>query len=97
MSFRKRGPLAKRSNLITYSPLKLIDPILKRRKVGPVNVYSARVKKQNLMRQATDNLVDKVFGGSFGRMAAFLVDSYNLSEKDIDELKKVVGREGDEE
>jgi BlaI family penicillinase repressor len=74
----------------TYMERMIEKKILKRKKVGPVNVYSSMVKKQNLMKQATDNLVDRVFNGSFGQMAAFLVGSYGLSEKDIVELKKLV-------
>ena len=77
----------------TYMERMIEKKILTRKKVGPVNVYSSRVKKQNLMKQATDNLVARVFNGSFGQMAAFLVGSYGLSEKDIDEMKRMVGKE----
>jgi len=76
----------------TYMDRMVEKGILKKRKLGLVNFYSARIEKQKLMKRATENLVTRVFDGSIGQLAAFLVNSYDLSPNDLDELRNLIAK-----
>lgn len=65
---------------------------LKREKIGMVNFYTALVPRENAVRKATDNLVSRIFHGSFGALAAYLVDSDTLSVEELEELKAMIAR-----
>jgi len=66
--------------------------LLKKQKIGLVNFYHPIVDKKTLMKKATDTLISRVFNGSFGSMAAFLVDSYNMSGEDLDKIKQLIDK-----
>ncbi len=74
----------------TYMDRMVDKGMLQKRKIGPVNLYQTLVRKNSLIKKATDNLMEKVFNGSFGQMAAFLVDSYDLTPKDLEEIKRMI-------
>ncbi len=74
----------------TYLDRMVDKKLLKKEKIGMVNFYHPIVEKKDLMKQATASLVSKVFNGSFGSLAAFLVDSYNLSKNDLDKIKQII-------
>ncbi len=63
---------------------------LTRQKYGPVNVYRPNVSAGELQKSETRHFVEKVFGGSFFKLANFLVSSGNLSEEEIRTLKKML-------
>jgi predicted transcriptional regulator len=65
---------------------------LRKEKIGMVNFYTPRVARENAVRKATHSLVSKIFHGSFGALAAFLVDSDSLSPEEIRELKSMIAR-----
>jgi len=64
--------------------------LLYKEKIGLVNFYRPLIDEQTLKKQATEKLVSNTFNGSFGNLAAFLVDSYNLSGKDLEKIKKLI-------
>lgn len=74
----------------TYLDRMVEKNILEKRKVGLVNFYSARIEQGALVRRAAENLATRVFDGSIGQLAAFLVNSYKLSEDDLDAIKKLI-------
>ena len=76
--------------------------ILRRRKVGPVNVYEAAVSQESVRGRSLETLVGWLFHGSFGNMASYLVTSGRLSRAEIENLQAILdeaararGRRGD--
>jgi len=74
----------------TYMDRMVEKKLLKKEKIGLVNFYQPLVDKKSMRRKATDTLITKAFDGSFGSLAAFLVDSYNLSEHDLEKIKDLI-------
>ncbi len=65
---------------------------LKKQKIGMVNFYTPLVPRENAVRKATQTLVSRIFHGSFGALAAYLVHSDALSPEEISELKAMIAR-----
>ena len=80
----------------TYMDRMVEKNLLIKQKIGLVNFYHPRVDKGSLLRQATENLVSRAFNGSFFSLAAFLVDSPNLSREELDKIKQLI-KEKEEE
>jgi predicted transcriptional regulator len=69
----------------------LVDKgFLKRKKVGMVNFYSAAVSRDKVLRRSLSTLAGRMFQGSFGAMASFLVSSVPLSPEEIQALRKLL-------
>jgi predicted transcriptional regulator len=69
----------------------LVDKgFLKRKKVGLVNFYSAAVSRDKVLRKSLSTLAGRMFQGSFGAMASFLVSSAPLRPEEIQALKKLL-------
>jgi BlaI family penicillinase repressor len=64
--------------------------LLNKQKIGLVNFYHAIVDKKSLLKHATENLVSRAFNGSFFSLAAFLVDSPNLSSDELEKIKELI-------
>ena len=64
-------------NVITYD------------KKGKYHYYYPVLKKQEYSISETKSFLSKMFGGSVGSMVASLYESKELSQTDIDELKKI--------
>ena len=64
--------------------------VLDREKIGPVNVYRPAVTRGDVARAETRTLVSRMFEGSFGALATYLVDSGELSRKELDELRALI-------
>ena len=64
--------------------------VLDREKIGPVNVYRPTVSREEVARAETRTLVSRMFEGSFGSLATYLVDSGELSQKELDELRALI-------
>ncbi len=76
--------------------------VLDREKIGPVNVYRPALSRQDVAQAETRTLVSRMFEGSFGALATYLVDSGELSQKELDELRALIeererAKEGDPE
>jgi len=63
---------------------------LRRRKLGALNLYSSLVSRREVVKAETESLVSRVFKGSFGTLATYLVDSADLSDEEIEEIKKLI-------
>ncbi len=58
-------------------------------KKGKYHYYYPVLEKQEYSISATKSFLSKMFGGSVGNMVASLYKSEELSQSDIDELKKI--------
>ena len=68
----------------------LVDKgVLRREKVGPVNVYTAAVRREKVLDASMSTVADRMFRGSFGAMASFLV-SRKLSDDDVAALRRML-------
>ena len=74
----------------TYMDRMTEKKLLYKEKIGLVNFYRPLIDEKTLKKQATEKFVTNTFNGSFGSMAAFLVDSYNLSGEDLEKIKKLI-------
>jgi BlaI family penicillinase repressor len=74
----------------TYMDRMADKNLLSKQKIGLVNFYHARVAKKKLVKQATENLVSSAFNGSFFNLAAFLVESPNLSSEELEKIKELI-------
>lgn len=63
---------------------------LKREKIGMVNFYSTTLSRKQAAQNETQTLVSRIFDGSFGALAAHLINSGKLSEADLREIKKLI-------
>jgi BlaI family transcriptional regulator, penicillinase repressor len=63
---------------------------LKREKIGLVNFYKPVKKRGTLIEKATQNFVERIFGGSFQALANHLVSSDALTKEEIDALKNLI-------
>ena len=66
--------------------------VLSRQKIGPVNVYSPALSREDAARDETQSLVSRMFEGSFGALATYLVNSDTLSREELDELKSLIDK-----
>ena len=64
--------------------------VLNRQKIGPVNVYKSALSREDAAQDETRTLVSRMFEGSFGALATYLVDSGELSQKELDELRALM-------
>ncbi len=64
--------------------------VLNRQKIGPVNVYKPALSREDAAQVETRTLVSRMFEGSFGALATYLVDSGELSQKELDELRALI-------
>lgn len=74
----------------TYMDRMTEKELLKKQKIGMVNFYHTQLNKSSVVTQATENLVSKAFNGSFFSLAAFLVDSPNLSSEELEKIKELI-------
>lgn len=80
----------------TYMDRMVEKRLLRKEKIGLVNFYQPIVEKKSQVQKATATLVTRAFDGSFGSLAAYLLDSENLSNEDIEKLKAMIKkREGE--
>ena len=69
----------------------LIDKgFLKKEKFGPINLYPPLRKRTEAVRKETDIFINKVFGGSFQKMANFMLETRKLSEEEYEYLKNLI-------
>lgn len=63
---------------------------LHKEKIGMVNFFSPAVSREEAIGQETRSVAGRIFNGSFGSLAAFLVDSGELSRQELDQLKQMI-------
>jgi len=80
----------------TYMERLVGKSFLVKEKIGSVNFYYPKVMEFDIQKNETSNLMKKVFNGSFQKMAAFLFDVDNVSEKDLVKIKAMLKENEDE-
>ncbi len=68
--------------------------ILKREKIGLVNFYKPAGKKQTILKQEVQRFLNKTFSGSLNAMVSFLINSKEIDQKELDDLKKLISEKG---
>ena len=63
---------------------------LHKEKIGMVNFFTPALTREEAAGNETRSMVGRIFQGSFGAMANFLIDSDELSRNDLDRLKRLI-------
>lgn len=63
---------------------------LRREKIGMVNFYRPALSRQQATSNETTSFVSKLFDGSFGALANYLINSNALTTDDLQKLKKLI-------
>jgi len=66
--------------------------LLTTRSVRHVKLFSSSISKREARAGAFKRFVRKAFGGAVGPMMEFLVESEELSEQELEELRKTIAR-----
>lgn len=81
----------------TYLERMVEKGLLKKRKLGLVNFYSARISRETLVKKSSETLAARIFNGSIGQFAAFLLKDCQLSDKELQEIKKLLNEKENEQ
>lgn len=60
---------------------------------GRTFIFFPLVPEAEFKQSATQNLVERVFGGSVSSLVAHLLDSDGVSQQEIDEIRKLIIRQ----
>ena len=63
---------------------------LSREKVGMVNFYTSVLSRERAIGSETQSLVQRLFEGSFGQLATYLVESGELTAAEIECLRSAI-------
>ena len=63
---------------------------------GRTRHYSPLISREEARREETAGFLDRVYGGRLGLLVTALVDDHALTKEDIDELKAILRRAGEE-
>ena len=63
---------------------------LNREKIAQSYMYTPKISKEEFARLETNNMISRIFHGSFGAFAHFLVNSSDLSSNDLDKLRQII-------
>ena len=63
---------------------------LKRKKIGMVNFYTPKISRELAAQHEARSLASRIFNGSMGAFATYLVDSGELSSQELHQLKALV-------
>ena len=74
----------------TYMERLVGKDFLMKEKIGSINYYYPNVMEIDITKSETSSLMKKVFNGSFQKMAAFLFDVDDVSEKDLAKIKEML-------
>ncbi len=66
------------------------------KKIGLVNFYTPTKSRDEMVQAETNNLVSRIFQGSVPALANFLIDSQDLSLKEISEIKRLLDEKENE-
>ncbi len=69
---------------------------LRKDKIGMVNFYFPTVPKEDFAKHETQTLVSRIFQGSFGALANYLIDSGELSPTELNRLKSLIAAKEEE-
>ncbi|MEK7727203.1 MAG: BlaI/MecI/CopY family transcriptional regulator [candidate division KSB1 bacterium] len=70
---------------------------LKRKKIGMVNFYVPKVSRALAAQHEARTLVSRIFNGSMGALATYLVDSGELTPEELQRLKDLIAAKEQEQ
>ena len=65
------------------------------RQEGRAHIYRAKVNQEKARRRVLSHLVKNVFGGSAASMVLNLVETGDLTSKELDEIRQKISKRGD--
>ncbi len=74
----------------TYMERLVKKNYLQKEKNGGVNIYFPTIKRAAMQKQETKSLINKVFNGSFTKMAASLFDLDSVTDQEMDQIKQLL-------
>ncbi|MFQ5637948.1 MAG: BlaI/MecI/CopY family transcriptional regulator [bacterium] len=63
---------------------------LKKEKIGMVNFYTPTLSRAHFAKRETHTFVSRIFKGSFGALAHYLVQSGRLSPEELEHLRGLI-------
>ena len=63
---------------------------LKKRVEGRTFIYAPVVDEKKMLRRVVSDFIDRVFNGSTEPLLAHLVEEQRLSEKDLEEIRRMI-------
>lgn len=63
---------------------------LSHRTYGTVNLYKPIINQEDYSKKSFNRYVKNFFGGSVGNFLSFMVKEKNISEKEIEDLQKLI-------
>lgn len=66
--------------------------VVRSEKCGKANLYYPVLEEKDYSRTETKSFLTKLYNGSVGNLVASLFENKEISEKDIEELKKIINR-----
>lgn len=70
---------------------------LKRKKIGMVNFYTPKISRELAAQHEARSLASRIFNGSMGAFATYLVDSGELSSQELQQLKALIATKEQEQ
>lgn len=70
---------------------------LKRKKIGMVNFYAPKVSRDLAAQHEARTLASRIFNGSMGAFATYLVDSGELTSEELQKLKDLIAAKEQEQ
>lgn len=70
---------------------------LKRKKIGMVNFYAPKISRETAARHEARSLASRIFNGSLGALATYLVDSGELSSAELQQIKTLIAAKEEEQ
>lgn len=82
-------------NVLPNTILKLLSRLdergfIRTEKVGKINYYYPLIKQEDYLNEAGNTLLKNMFGNSLTRFAAAMVDSGNISQKELENLRAYI-------
>ncbi len=70
---------------------------LHRKKAGMVNLYTVAVRRDRVLDAGITQVAERMFSGSFGAMASYLVNNRKLTEEDREQLRRLLDEQEQKE
>jgi len=67
--------------------------VIKQEKKNKLYYYSPSISKEEYAKRETTRVLNKLFNGSVKDLIAALVESGNLKKEELEEIKKLLGKE----
>lgn len=76
----------------TYMERMVEKGLLTKRKLGMVNFFQAAIPRDQLQRTAMEKFINRAFRGNIGQLASFLVNDFELSTDELQQLKALISQ-----